>query len=150
MALFIPMARTGGDTTIPPQGEELKINLKPKAEFDLVGIVKAKITNEALSYGLDPILPLAIVKCEGGFESPEQCNARYGCIAGQGHFQFIPSTWRNIIEFKNTPLPEYCREREAVFISECNIIAGVWLLNQDGDRHWREWSGACYLPLTKS
>ena len=109
-------------------------------------IVQDTIVEQSEIFGIDPNLAMSIISCEGGFETPGQCNATYGCVAGQGHFQFIPSTWQNIIDFNHSPLPSYCRNKEAVFVSECNIIAGAWLLSTDGDIHWRAWSGACYIP----
>jgi len=98
-------------------------------------------------FGVSPSLALAIISCEGGFSNAEICNKKYGCSGGMGAWQFIPSTWSSTIERMNELLPVECRSDEAVFDSKCNLLAGVWLLSTDGERHWRNYSGSCYLRL---
>ena len=129
-----------------PAQQPSEIHWAVKSDFNLTTLIKNFVTSESEKYQIDPNVAFAIISCEGGFEDPQVCNNIYGCIAGQGHFQFIPSTWNNIIEADFTPIPDYCRTKTGVFISECNITAGVWLLSVDGDVHWRNWSGSCYLP----
>jgi len=85
-----------------------------------------------------------IIKCESGFD-PTVCNQKYGCSSGAGLCQFIKSTWLETIERMGELLPEHCRNMEAVFDGECNLTACKWLYKTDGDVHWREWSGNCYL-----
>jgi len=75
-----------------------------------------------------------IQKCESGYDS-EVCNAEFGCIAGMGLWQIIPSTLK------------YCekklgRELDA-FNAEDNNDCGLWLLENEGDRHW-EMSKHCW------
>lgn len=107
--------------------------------------VRETIAEEAIRWGTDPQLAINIVSCEGGFEIPEQCNIEFGCKSGQGHFQFIPTRWASTVKRMGDLLPDYCRDTDSVFKSFCNISAGTWLLATDGDGHWREWSGWCYL-----
>ena len=77
-----------------------------------------------------------IVKCESNFD-PLVCNQKYGCKAGMGLCQLIPSTVK------------YCEEKLGKkidpFNPEDNLECGKWLLENEGDIHWREWSGYCYL-----
>ena len=127
--------------------EKIEIKWATKADHNIQTLLRDLVYEKSEEYGVDYKLATSIITCEGGWENPRQCNGIYGCIAGQGHFQFIPSTWNSIIEADFTPIPDYCRTKEGVFISECNLIAGVWLLSVDGDTHWRTWSGHCYLPL---
>lgn len=134
------------ETPPPEQPEQIEIHWAVKSDFNLVTIIKNFVRSESEKYQIDPNVAMAIISCEGGFEDPKTCNNIYGCIAGQGHFQWIPSSWDNVINADYFPLPDYCRTTEAVFISECNIIAGVFMLSIEGDKHWRSWSGGCYLP----
>lgn len=79
----------------------------------------------------------AIVSCEGGFDNPSICNTTYGCSSGQGHAQFIPSTWSNIQKKIGV---------ENVFNTSDNIKGLIYLLSTDGDKHWRPYSGSCWIP----
>ena len=85
-----------------------------------------------------------IIRCESGFD-PTVCNLKYGCGSGMGMCMFITITWLETIDRMGELLPERCRNMEAVFDGECNLIACKWLYETDGDVHWREWSGECYL-----
>ena len=98
-----------------------------------------------------------IIFCESS-GNPKACNLEYGCIAGMGLVGFIPSTWNETLDRmieEEAYLPEKCNEKiylpvseertEAIFDAECNLIVGKWLLAKDGDRHWRPYSGYCYL-----
>ena len=87
----------------------------------------------------------AIVSCEGGFNDPHICNKQYGCRAGQGHAQFIPSTWANM---------ENAIGVKDVFDSSDNIQGLIYLLKTSGDQHWgtltTEWGSArCWIPKLK-
>ena len=89
-------------------------------------------------YGYDDIKKAeAIVSCEGGFDDPAICNKQYGCRAGQGHAQFIPSTWAGLQKVIGV---------ENVFDTSDNIQGLIYLLQRDGDRHWRPYSGHCWVP----
>lgn len=138
-----------GITASPPQDvmhSTVEIDWKAKSDFDMERLLRGFVYAKSEEFGVSYELARAIISCEGGWDNPSVCNGTYGCIAGQGHFQFIPSTWTNVINADFVPIPDYCRTRDGVFISECNLTAGVWLLAVDGDRHWRAWSGGCYLP----
>lgn len=83
----------------------------------------------------------AIVYCEGGYNNPNICNKQYGCTSGQGPAQFIPSTWRELQKEIGV---------KDVFNPSENIQGMIYLLKKDGDRHWRPYSGHCWLPLIKN
>ena len=103
------------------------------------------VVEQCKLFGADHDLALRIIPCEGGFSNPERCNDWLGCGGGQGHYQFIKSTWFSTQERMGDILPEKCREGDIRGDSDCNIIAGTWLLATDGDGHWRTWSGSCYM-----
>lgn len=98
-----------------------------------------------------------IIKCESNFD-PKACNEKYGCRAGMGLCMFISGTWNETLDRMKKAgayLPKRCWQKvhlpiskektEIVFDAECNLLVGEWLLENDGDVHWREWSGYCYL-----
>ncbi len=101
--------------------------------------------------------PEKIILCESRGD-PESCNEKYGCRAGMGLWGFISGTWNETIKrmaLENVYMPEHCWQEvhlpisegrtEIVFDAECNFLAGIWLLKTDGDKHWRPYSGSCYL-----
>lgn len=65
------------------------------------------------------------------------CNRKYGCKAGMGLIQVIPSTVK------------YCSEKLGYKIDPFNpydnMECGIWLLDNDGTEHWEEWSGPYYF-----
>lgn len=79
----------------------------------------------------------AIIACESG-GNPEVCNKEYGCGAGMGLCQLIPSTVK------------YCEEKLGKeidpFNPEDNLECGWWLLRNEGDKHW-EASRKCWEKL---
>lgn len=109
-----------------------------------------------------------IVECESGGK-PKVCNKEFGCRAGMGLCMFISGTWNETLDRMSCSgkyniegcikayMPDRCWEKvhlpvslartEAVFDTECNLLAGAWLLKKDGDFHWRPYSGSCYLKL---
>jgi len=124
--------------------QELKKWPEPGSEAGTKARVEYLLAEWAARLGVNYQLAHAIISCEGGFTNPKRCNESIGCTGGQGHYQIIPSTWAGIIADTSNPLPDYCRKADAVFISECNIAGGTWLLKRDGDRHWQPYSGWCY------
>ena len=89
-------------------------------------------------FGADPMLGLAIISCEGGLDNPSKCNYEYGCSGGQGPWQIIPKTWDNtIIEMAKLGLLEpECINTESVFIMECNLTVGAYILATKGTDPW--------------
>ncbi len=73
-----------------------------------------------------------IVKRESG-GNPNVCNKEFGCKAGMGLVQLIPTTVK------------YCEEKLGrdidPFDPEDNLACGYWLLANEGIRHWETWSG---------
>ena len=68
-----------------------------------------------------------IIYCESR-GNPEVCNKQYGCRAGQGLCQLIPSTVK------------YCEKKLGKkidpFNREDNLECGMWLLKNEGTYHW--------------
>ena len=70
-----------------------------------------------------------IQRCESGYEI-NICNQEFGCKAGMGLWQIIPSTLK------------YCEEKLGreldPFDYTDNNDCGMWLLINEGDRHWEQ------------
>lgn len=68
-----------------------------------------------------------IIWCESR-NNTTVCNAEFGCRAGMGLFQLIPSTVK------------YCEEKLGKkidpFNAQDNIQCGMWLLENEGTAHW--------------
>ena len=68
-----------------------------------------------------------IIWCESRGD-PSVCNQQYGCKAGMGLFQLIPSTVK------------YCEEKLGrdidPFNENDNMACGMWLLKNEGTDHW--------------
>jgi len=77
-------------------------------------------------------LATEIIRRESNWQ-PEVCNKRYGCMAGQGLFQLIPST------------VAYCEKKLKREIDPLNAFqnldCGWWLLVNEGIRHWEDPNG---------
>lgn len=99
----------------------------------------------------------SIIHCESSW-NPKVCNNVYFCRKGMGLWQIVVSTWNETIvrmskdgaylpgrcwQFISHPISE--ERREIVFDGECNLLAGLWLLEHDEDIHWQKYSGQCYL-----
>ena len=87
-----------------------------------------------------------IIQCESS-GNPNVCNRRFGCRAGMGLCQLIPSTVK------------YCELKLGKsidpFDAEDNRECGMWLLENEGTRHWgtatTNWgSWACWSAVSKS
>ncbi len=113
----------------------------------------------ALETGLmeENSLAYNIIDCESKWREWE-CNRDHGCVAGIGLWQIVVSTWNETItrmSKADADMPERCwqlihhpmsdERREIIFDGECNLLVGSWLLEKDGDVHWQEYSGSCYL-----
>ena len=68
-----------------------------------------------------------IIHCESGGD-PKVCNKEFGCCAGMGLFQLIPSTVK------------YCEEKLGreidPFDTDDNTACAMWLLENEGTKHW--------------
>lgn len=75
-----------------------------------------------------------IINCESSFR-PEVCNAEYGCSAGQGLAQIIPSTLA------------YCEVKLGRVLNALNtrdnLDCAIFLYETDGNIHW-ESSKTCW------
>ena len=84
----------------------------------------------------------AIISCEGKNDAGV-CNYEYGCAGGQGHFQWIPSSWISICEGE-LGLTDRANSSQ-------NIQCGIYTLQKYGDSHWgsmTSWWGSkrCWNP----
>ena len=114
-------------------------------------VLERGVSKDSLNY--------RIISCESNWD-PKVCNEEFGCIAGMGLWGFISGTWNETIvrmSKDDAYMPERCwafislpvmdDRVEAVFDGECNYLAGEWLLENDGDKHWSPYSGGCYLKF---
>ncbi len=89
-----------------------------------------------------------IIDCESKWRDWE-CNHDYGCRAGMGLWGFISGTWNDTLvkmARDDAYMPERCwqlielpmrnERNEIVFDGECNLLAGIWLLENEGSNHW--------------
>ena len=85
-------------------------------------VIPAKLEPTTLTSLVDDI-----IWCESR-GNPEVCNQEYGCKAGMGLFQLIPSTVK------------YCEEKLGrelnPFNENDNMACGMWLLKNEGTQHW--------------
>ncbi len=90
----------------------------------------------SLKYGVDPNLAKAIIKCESNWmrEVPNPYSS------ASGFFQFIDGTWTATMKRMGLS-PD--TDKHDPYIS---LEAGVWLLSQDGTRHWNA-SRNCWSKL---
>ena len=90
------------------------------------------IAAKAKQYDVSLPLVLEIIRRESGFD-PLVCNKKYGCKSGQGLAQLIPSTVKHC---------EKKLDREInPFKPEDNLDCMLWLLANEGIRHWQGYSG---------
>jgi len=126
------------DFTVVP---EVKLAY-PESRFLSVHPEAAKFVNYArnktLVAGLNWSETYKKIECEGGeisFLTHDRCSYA-GCDSGVGPFQIIPST------------EAYCSSKLGRTIDRANfydnIDCGIWLLANEGDKHWRQWSGHCW------
>lgn len=82
--------------------------------------------------GVNAGLVLEIIRRESGFD-PAVCNRTFGCKSGMGLMQLIPTTVR------------YCEQKLGAVLNPFdpvhNLTCGLWLLKNEGIRHWQAYSG---------
>lgn len=101
-----------------------------------VGIYIAERGEEIGLSGHDIDVALSIVWSESQFRNV--CNAKFGCVAGMGIFQFIKSTWKKSCEGEiMNPLD--------------NVECGLELIKQKQFGHWAPYSVSYWkrLPMTR-
>ena len=111
----------------------------------------------ALETGLveENSLAYKIIDCESKWK-PNVCNNDYNCRAGIGLWQIVVSTWNQTIvrmSENNAYMPERCwqlmrhpiscEKREIIFDGECNLLVGLYLLENEGNKHW-DMSKSCW------
>ena len=97
--------------------------------------IEEKIVYFAEKQGVDPQLALAIAQCESGL-TPSAKNRH---SSASGVFQFIKGTW------KDTTKRLGWHGEVDVFDGHLNVIAGIYVLREDGTRPW-ESSRSCWEP----
>lgn len=109
--------------------------------FMFVGRLHAQSVEEKIIYfaekqNVNPQLALAIAQCEGGLgEAKKNPNS-----SATGPFQMIKSTWQSTTKRMGWV------EGTDVWDVHLNIVAGIWLLKNDGVRHWEE-SRSCWSKI---
>ena len=106
--------------------------IEPRAVSGIKNPYSKLISAKAEKYKADPELLTEIIRRESNFD-PKVCNKEFGCNAGQGLVQLIPSTVKNCekrLEIKIDP-----------FNPEDNLECGAFLLGTDGIRHWEDPEG---------
>ena len=89
--------------------------------------IEERILTGAENLGINPQLALAVAKCESGLDQ----GAKNPNSTASGIFQFLKSTWKSTLERMGLP------EHLDVFDASSNIMAGLWLMKQDGaSTHW--------------
>lgn len=80
---------------------------------------------------INKVLAIIIQRESGG--NPAICNQKFGCKAGAGLTQLIPTTI------------QYCEKKLGKsidpFDADDNLDCARWLLENEGIKHWSKWSG---------
>lgn len=82
------------------------------------------ITNYSIQYGISPVAPLRIAKCESGYNQ----FAKNPFSTAKGVFEFLDSTWANQPAGKRGV---------SVYDADANVQAAVWLLAHGKFSMWQ-------------
>lgn len=88
--------------------------------------VRALIEKRAEEEGLDPVQVSAIARCESDYV----WKAKNGSSSAESYFQFIDGTWKSTLKRMGY------EENISKYDPELHIEAAIWLLKEDGTRHW--------------
>lgn len=113
---------------IEPYVAEIATEAMAVPESPLDALIRAKSSE----FEVNLALVREIIRRESGFV-PDVCNRQYGCKAGQGLMQLIPSRVKECSQ-------RLGREIDPL-IAEDNLDCGLYLLQQDGIRHWSDPDG---------
>ncbi len=91
----------------------------------LNGVLGVYLSEDGSNYE-ELVLLNKIIECESNWRNV--CNAKYGCRAGQGVAQLIPTTVRYCEEKLGKKIDPFC-------IND-SVECAVWLLENEGHRHW--------------
>lgn len=89
------------------------------------------IKNYSAQYEINADLPLAIARCESGFNA----NAKNRNSSASGVFQWLSSSWRNQPASQNGAV--------SVFNADANVSAAVWLIAHGKTSGWNA-SKSCW------
>ena len=106
--------------------------IRPNSELTQAEI-RGAIVQTARQYGVSDVLALAIAKCESNFDRL----ARSKTSSAKSYFQFIDGTWKQTIKKMGLPT------NSDVFDHNTHIQAAIWLLKNEGVKHW-ESSRSCW------
>jgi soluble lytic murein transglycosylase-like protein len=120
------MASTSSAETKTSTPEVRRDNITPYDKEQ----VKTLIYNYSIYYGVNPDLPIAIAKCESGFNYA----AKNRSSTASGVFQFIRGTWAGTEEGKQGFSP---------FDADANVRAAVRKISKEGTWAW-EASAHCW------
>ena len=91
--------------------------------------IKAIIISKSEELGLNPKLPLEIVRRESNFV-PDICNQKFGCRSGMGLFQIVLGTLKHC----QSKLGRLLDAFDPIDNTDC----GLWLLKNEGIVHWED------------
>jgi len=124
--------KTPYDQEVMRRLEEIEKSLTVYSESDsMIGYM----VSEANRLGVDPDLANRIIWCESRWDPNARNNGGKG---GQGLFQVTPQTWGYVTE--KMGLPSFSNP----YNYKLNIKVGMWLLANEGTKHWTRWSGWCW------
>lgn len=92
-----------------------------------VSSVEEKITETAKEMGVNPQLAVAIARCESKLDQ----GVKNKNSSASGIYQIIKETWQGTLLKMELP------STLDVFDSGSNILAGLWLLKNEGTSPWK-------------
>ena len=98
--------------------------------------IEEKIIYFAEKQGVDPILAVAVARCESGLNA----NAKNSNSSASSVFQFLKSTWASTTKSMGWI------EGTDVFDPHLNVVAGIWLLKTQGTQPWLA-SKSCWSKM---
>lgn len=126
LAYAVPIALAYNEQTVPPV--EIQVVSGELVEHPKELNPEELVEYYSEMYGANPSLAKRIVQCESGWNrtiaNPQP--------TASGYFQFLNSTWHSTMI--RMGLPTSTDKHDPVI----SIQAGVWLLAEDGSRHWLE------------
>ena len=127
MPFLVSLFTMPNQPIITPEISHNALNLTPPT-------IEERIDKKIIEWDMmaKKLLVYEIIRRESTFIE-DICNEKYGCTAGAGLMGVIPSTNQYCEKKLNKELNPK--------IAEDNLDCGLWLLKNEGIKHWEEWSG---------